>query len=282
MLAALGRLQKARLGRAPNAVANDDMRAVRSGVENADGTRFEYVPVYRSVSKGECIHQGIYRVDCRPHGTKVGQASGAEVNGSPQQEALERATLEHAVRYLSDRKVGTRFMLMVPVHIETLRGPIFQRQISTILRAAQLGAKRRLLIEVLGYRDSDDTIGIRRAIEELRVHAQAVFLTLSPKSVQNLEKVAAGCKKSGIHALGMDVSQLNRRETDIVGALGRISLAGRQCSVATYVSGIASVPVLAKAIASGVNYVCAPALRPPLRSPDDAARATLDDLYSAV
>jgi hypothetical protein len=196
--------------------------------------------------------------------------------------ATERATLEHAIQYLLDHRTSARFMLMASVHVETLRGPNSQMRHSMILRSAQLRAKRRLLIEVVGYGDSDDTIGTRRAIDELRVHSQAVFISLSQKSVGNLEKIAIECKRAGVHAFGIDVSQFNGRNAEIVSAMTRLSSLGEQYSIPTFVDGIASVPILAKAFANGVCYVCAPALRPPLATPDDAERASLEDLYSAV
>jgi hypothetical protein len=151
-----------------------------------------------------------------------------------------------------------------------------------ILRSAQLRAKRHLLIEVVGYCDTDDTIGIRRAIDELRVHSHGVFILLSHKSFGNLEKIATECKRSGVHAFGMDVSHFNGRNAEIVSTITRLSSLGEQYSIPAFVDGIGSVPILAKAIASGVRYVCAPALRPPLQTPDDAERASLEDLYSAV
>jgi hypothetical protein len=171
---------------------------------------------------------------------------------------------------------------MTSVHVETLRGPNSQMRYSMILRSAQLRAKKRLLIEVVGYCDNDDTIGIRRAIDELRVHSHAVFISLSHKSVGNLEKIATDCKRSGVHAFGLDVSQFQGRNAEIVGAITRLSSLGEQYSILTFVDGIGSVPILVKAIANNICYVCAPALRPSLPTPDDAELTTLDDLYSAV
>jgi hypothetical protein len=280
LLIALGRLQRERLERAAKAAA---VSADRFDTENADTTQFEYVPVYRSVGRGEHIHQGIYRVNCRTFRKGLRNDPDRDVPGLSQQESVtfERLNLERAIKYLSDQKMGAHCMLMASVHVETLRGPKSQRRYSVILRAAQLRAKRRLLIEVVGYRDSDDTIGMQRAIEELRAHSHGVFVTLH-KSIRNVEKVAAGCKKSGVHAVGMDLSQFDGMETDVEAALAKLSLIGKQCRIALHASGIASVSVLAKAIAGGVSYVCAPALRPALQTPDDVQLATLDDLYTAI
>jgi hypothetical protein len=283
LLAALGRLRRARLERTAKALADDDISPTRFNLKKAEPMQFEYTPVYRSASRGERIHQGIYRVGCRIQ-KDVKVTADDDLTGHPRQEAMasERATLEHAIQYLLDRRTGARFMLMVSVHVETLRGPNSQMRHSMILRSAQLRAKRRLIMEVVGYCDTDDTIGIRRAIDELRVHSHAVFISLSHKSVRHPEKLAIECKRSGVHAFGLDVSQFNGRNAEIISAITRLSSFGEQYSVPTFVDGIGSVPVLAKAIANGVCYVCAPALRPPLPTPDDAERATLDDLYSAV
>jgi hypothetical protein len=283
LLAALGRLRRARLERTAKALADSDISTARFNFRKTDPGQFEYTPVYRSVSRGERIHQGIYRVRCRiQKDAKV--AADDDLAGNWRQEAMasERATLEHAIEYLLDRRTSARFMLMASVHVETLRGPNSQMRHSMILRSAQLRAKKRLLIEVVGYSDNDDTIGIRRAIDELRVHSHAVFISVSHKSIGNLEKIAVECKRSGVHAFGMDVSQFNGRNTEIVSAITRLSSLGEEYSIPAFVDGIGSVPILAKAIGSGACYVCSPALRPPLQAPDDAECATLDDLYSAV
>jgi hypothetical protein len=283
LLAALGRLRRARFERTTKALADNDISPARFTLKKAEPMQFEYTPVYRSASRGEHIHQGIYRVNCRAQ-KDLKITADDDLTGHPRHESMasERATLEHAIQYLLDRRTSARFMLMTSVHVETLRGPNSQMRHSTILRSAQLRAKRRLLIEVVGYCDSDDTIGVRRAIDELRVHSHAVFISLSQKSVGNLEKIAIECKRSGVHAFGIDVSQFNGRNAEIINAITRLSSLGEQYSVPTFVDGVGSVPVLAKAIANGVRYVCAPALRPPLPTPDDAERATLDDLYLAV
>ncbi len=282
LLIALGRLQRERLERAAKAAANEDLSPDRSDAADTDTAQFEYLPVYRSVARGEQIHQGIYRVNCCAFRKGLKEFSDARVaDGLQRESVVELISLERAIKYLSDRKMAAHCMLMVSVHVETLRGPKSQRRYSVILRAAQLRAKRRLLIEVVGYRDSDDTIGMQRAIEELRAHSHGVFVTLH-KSIRSLEKVAAGCKKSGVHAFGMDLSQFSGQETDIEAALAKLSLIGKQCRIALHASGIANVSVLAKAIASGVSYVCAPTLRPALLAPNDVQLATLDDLYATI
>lgn len=281
LLTALGRLRRARLERAAKALIDDEISPARFNIKKAESMQFEYTPVYRSTSRGEQIHQGIYRVNCRPSLTISGDE---DFTGQPSHEstALERAALEHAIQYLLDRRTNARVMLMTSVHVETLRGPSSQMRYSTILRSAQLGAKRRLLIEVVGYSDSDDTIGIRRAIDELRVHSLAVFISISQKRIGNLEKIAIECKRSGVHAFGLDASQFSGQNAEIISAITRLSSLGKQYSVPTFVDGVESVPVLTKAIANGVSYLCAPALRPPLPTPDGVERATLDDLFFAI
>jgi len=283
LLAALGRLRRARLERTAKAFTENDMSPARSNIKKAEPMQFEYTPVYRSASRGEHIRQGIYRVNCRVQ-KDLKTTGDDDLTGHPRHDSMasERAILEHAIQYLLDHKTSARFMLMTSVHVETLRGPNSQMRYSMILRSAQLRAKKRLLIEVVGYRDSDDTIGIRRAIDELRVHSHAVFISLSNNSFGNLEKIAIESKRSGVHAFGMNISQFNGRNAESIDAITRLSSLGEQYSVPTFVNGIGSVPVLAKAIANGVCYVCAPALRPPLPTPDDAQCATLDDLYLAI
>src|ERR1700743_2211361 len=122
-------------------------------------------------------------------------------------------------------------MLMVAVHINTLRGPHSQRRLSVVLRAAQLRAKRRLLMEVVDYGEDDNTIAIRRAIEELRVHSHAVFVRFSPKAISSLEKMASECKQLSVHAIGIDVSQTHGGASESVRVLDRACAVAEQCSV---------------------------------------------------
>lgn len=279
LLAALAELQRARLDRMKT--AEEGISAPRLGRNSVMTGLFEYVPVYRSTSRGEHIHQGIYRACYRVEKNLGGLADGDTVSHIEAM-ALERLNLEHAIDYLLDFKVSARCILLVSVHVETLRSPNSQRQYSTILRSAQLRAKRRLLIEIVDYRDTDDTIGIRRAIEEIRVHSHAVFVTISGKSISNLEKIVIECRKQGVHAIGINVSQFRGRKVEVFDTLARVSSVGEEHSIPIYIDGIASIPILAKAIACGASYVCAPTLRPPLHAPDDVERATLDDLYSMV
>jgi len=281
LLIELGRLRRSRLARA-NAFA-DDERAPQLERRETDFRQFEYVPVYRSVSRGERIHQGIYRVICRSgDGSNTSTEGESACLGGSEAIETERATLEHAIQYLLDRRMNCRCMLMVSVHGDTLRKPISQRRYSSVLRSAQLRAKRRLLIEIIDYSDADNTIGMRRAVEELRVHSNAVFVKLSPKALGNVEKLVAECKRLGVHAFGVDASQFHGRELDSVSMLVRTSSLAERHSIQLYIDGIGSVSVLAKAIARGASYVCAPTLRPAQATPGDADLATLDDLYSAI
>lgn len=270
LLAALSKLQQARHDRAA-AGEQSGSRQARSGDQ-----RFEYVPIYRSIHKGDRIVQGIYRV-----GIPGWPQNGPSLVPRDEAMKMERLTLEHAIRYLLDHESGAEFMLLVSVDAETLRGPHSQRQYSTILRSAELRARPHLLIEVTGYRDSDDTIGMRRAIDELRVHSQAVFLTLSNKN-SDPDKAAAECKRLGIHALGVNVSQFRGRKEQLLHAVTRIAGLGERYAIPIFIDGISSVPVLAKAIALGAGYVCAPTLRPPVRTPSSVDTATLDDIYTKV
>jgi hypothetical protein len=279
-LEALRKLQRARFERATLALEADNV-VLGGRRKSHESSQFAYIPIYRSVSQGERIHQGLYRVNYS--GSEAGIVAEDDDGKTYhlRQAALERAILEHSIQYLLDRKASSGFALIVPVNVETLRGPSTQRQFSTVLRSAQLRVKRRLLVEVIGYSQADHTIAIRRAIDELRLHSQAIFITLSHKNVSDLERNAIECKKLGAHAIGLHVSQLGRYE-NMQSIVTQLASAGSQHSILTYIDGIDSVPVLAKVIASGISYVCAPALRPALQAPDDAQRATFDDLFSAI
>jgi hypothetical protein len=281
LLAALGRLRRTRQKRLANLFENDTAPD-RFNVRKADPKQFEYTPVFRSASRGEHLHQGIYRVTFREQAEPTNEDDALARHPRYEEIRSELAALEHAIAYLLDRKTSTLFMLMTSVDVETLRAPGLRMRYSKILRSAQLRAKRRLLIEVSGYCYSDDTIGLRRAIDELRLHCHAVFISFTYRGVGTIRKIAVECKKARIHALGLDVTQLNGRNAEIVGAITRLSALGEEHSIPTFVDGIRSISVLTKALAQGVCYVSAPTLRPALPTPDDAKVVTLNDLYVMI
>lgn len=282
-LAGLGR---ARTKRTIQVIASEGPSLPRPDTFDAATEEFEYVPVYRSASQGEHICQGVYRISRRmgrQTGTP-GRNDGKVGDQHTAATAVERLLLERAVQHCTDHTSTPRFMLMVPVHVDTLHAPILQRQYAAILRATEPRAKRRLVIEISGYREHDNTISIRNAIEELHAHSYAVFITLNAtrRNINRLSVAAAGCKKLGAHAFGIDVTEFDESEAELLELLTRMAAAGTEWSIPTFVSGIASLAVLTKAIAVGISYVCAPALIPPRPVPGDVERTTLDDLYASI
>jgi len=282
LISAIDRLRRERLARATKFLADEDALSSRFDTRTIEDRTFQYVPIYRSVDRGERIHQGIYRVICREG--HLGLSIPDNLSDLQRQKAAdtERATLEHAIRYLLDPRTSTQCMLMVAVPIEALRSPHSQRRFSVVLRSAHLRAKRRLLIEVVNYGEDDDTIATRRAIEELRVHSHAVFVRFSHKTLSSFQKMAAECKRLGAHAIGIDVSPFRGRDAVAMRVMERAFSFAKQSSMPVYIDGIESIAVLGRAVARGANYFCAPTLRPPQHAPQDAELATLDDLYSTV
>ena len=278
VLESLRELQRDRLARAISRLAGDDLSAQK---ERRPLSQFGYLPIYRSVSQGERIHAGLYRMAHFPGRAAPVEGERAAIALHRRKAIMERLLLEHAIRRLLDRKTSGGFMLLAPVGVETLHSPRAQRQYSTVLRSAELQAKRRLLIEVNGYSSAENTLGMRRAIQEVRLHCRAIFITLCPGGCRDLERTSSECKGFGAHAIGVDASQLGGEE-EALGLISQLASTGAQNSLLTYVGGIESVSVLAKAIAWGISYVCAPGLRPALPAPKDAERATIDDLYCRI
>lgn len=277
-LAALTGLRKARRARNAPEVTDTGHRLAAEGGEEET---FYYVPVYRSVAQGEQVFKGIYRV--KPIKTARPAESGAIAGESePQGSApAERLVLQHALDYWADKSMAKRFMLMVPVHVETLRRPNSLRQYSTLLRAASLAAKRRLVIEITGYQEGDNSIGTRRGVEELRAHCHALFVSLSDDFAK-LPALALECKKLGVRAVGLDVTNFALSRGDSLGALQLLGTVGERLAMPTFVDGIAGLPVLARAIALGITYFCAPGLIPGRPEPEEVERISLNDLFTAI
>jgi GGDEF domain-containing protein len=283
LLSTLHRLRRERLARATKALADEDSSSRRLDAKVTEGRTFEYLPVYRSVCRGERIHQGIYRVNCCDE-TEIELSVRDDWADLKRQRTgdRERATLEHAIQYVLDRRTSTQCMLMVAVPIETLRSPHSQRRFSVVLRSAHLRAKRRLLMEVVDYGEDDNTIATRRAIEELRVHSLAVFVRFSHKALSSFQKMAEECRQLGVHAIGIDVSPFHGRDAVAMRIMDRAFSFAERCSMPVYINGIDNIPIFTHAVARGASYLCAPALRPAQPAPQDADLATLDDLYSVV
>jgi hypothetical protein len=271
----LRNLQRARLAKAMAGLAEDDL----SRGKRLSAAQFGYIPIYRLISKGERIHQGLYRISCAR--LEEGADDDDAATRDRRRAALERMILQHAIQYLLDRKSSQGCMLLAPVSVETLRSPSTQRQYSTVLRSAQLRAKKRLLIGVVGYSQADNTLGMRRAIDELRLHSRAIFITVTSRGRADIENIVLACKVLGAHAVGIDTAQVSR-SANTLAVVSDLASIGLQHSILTYVDGIRRLPVLAKAVASGISYVGAPGLRPALPAPEDVERANFDDLYLPV
>jgi hypothetical protein len=135
------------------------------------------------------------------------------------------------------------------------------------------------VIDVVGYRESDNTIAVRRGIDELRAHSHAVFVTISRDSIGKLYEIAAESKKSGVHAIGLDMAQFEGTEMD---AIRKLAAVAERLALPAIVKNIPSVPILAKSVAIGITYLHAPSLHAPFANPKPAGRITFDHLYSAV
>ncbi|HWF65089.1 MAG TPA: response regulator [Rhizomicrobium sp.] len=247
---ALAKLRKARAERAAPrgpGTASAGSRSYAAPQEN-----FQYLPVLRSVSHGDQIYQGIFRV--------ISQAFEGESNA-----ASDLLVLEHALKFLASNKHPAHFPLMVPVHAETLRSPVLYRKYSTLVRAAAHVAKRLIVLEIVAGEDAADSIAMRRAIEELKANFLAIFVVFNYQRAGALENAAAELKKAGVHALGVEFSQAP--ESSAPGVLKKISAACRQNGLASYATEIRNFTIFAEAISAGIGYASAPVVRPAVAAP---------------
>jgi hypothetical protein len=265
ILQTLANLRWARAERAAMAASGQSAAPQMPARPSPSGT-FGYLPVYRSTSTGDQVYQGIFRIG--PRGADGDQ-------GSP-----DLPLLEEALRLLGNPWFEKRAMLMVPVRVGTLSSPFEQRRYSTLVRAAEANIKRKIVVEVCGYPDMENSIFMRRTLDELRTHFLAVFVVLPHRYAAKLRQAAKECKKAGIHALGVDVAGLEPDRS--IELLNHIGSTCAEFALHSYVSGIDEVGVLAKALATKIDYVCAPGLVPALPSPGDVCRASFEKLYSLV
>jgi CheY-like chemotaxis protein len=248
---ALAKLRKARAERA--ALGGPDGPSVQPRAHAAPQGNFQYLPVLRSVSHGDQIYQGIFRV--------TNQAPGREENSA----SSDILVLEHALKFLASNKHPAHFPLMVPVHAETLRSPVLYRKYSTLVRAAAHVAKRLIVLEIVAGEDAADSIAMRRAIEELKANFLAIFVVFNYQRAGPLENAAAELKKAGVHALGAEFSQAP--ESSAPGVLKKISAACRQNGLASYATEIRNFTIFAEAISAGIGYTSAPVVRPAVAAP---------------
>lgn len=243
----------------------------------AEAPKIEYVPVFRCLGQGSQIYQGINRVVVQ----SIPRLFAASPDGTPPEEQsqssqAEQIQLEHALRCILE--ADSRFLLMIGVHVSMLYSPYRFKRYCNTLRAAQIQARRKLIIDVIGYGETDKTIAVRRAIDVLRMQTRAVFVSTFPQNVMQLRKIAAECRALGIHALGLDVSQSTASDFELMSEIRNLAQLRHDYGIATHLSGIASPGVLADAISGGINYICTPALRPPQPAPLGVGRTTLAEI----
>jgi hypothetical protein len=287
VLEALAQLRVARTSRA-GASKNHAPWPPQPAAKKAQPIALEHLPVYRLVARGERVYRGIYRVNILGSPLKaIGHPGDGLLEGKHADDRFwetaeqERSLLQLSIKCCGEDASGD-FMLITPVHVGTLHRPNLQRRYSTILRAGQPRTKRRLIIEIVGYRESDNTIAMRRAIEELRTHSHAVFVTQLQGEVDNPRVAVEDCKRLGANVVGLDVSRCEESEAKIVGAIRQFGLIAQECGVPAYIGGIRTAVVLAKTVASNVSYISAPSLIPPGIRPENFGQTTLEGLIWAV
>ena len=289
VLEVLEKLKSERAERVLNLAAEDDLCSSQPDERERDPKEFEYVPVYRSVSQGEKIYKGIYRIAFRDKTLQTDDRRRSHLTAQKytdrqhqQWAARERVLLQQAIKYCWDQAATADFVLLVPVHVATLDRPYLQRRYATIVRGIPAHCRRRLIIEIVGYRETDDTIALRRAIDEIRLHAQGIFVTQFYGEVVNANLALEACKRLGAHAVGMDFSNCQETEARMVAALSQFAQCARTHGIAAYVDGIATPAVVLKALAAGTSYFCAPALVASEATPSNFGRTTLKELFWEV
>lgn len=265
LLEALAKLRKARAERAAGKNPSGLLARPHSSV-NPEGT-FQYLPVLRSVSRGDQIYQGMFRIVFQPIVREENSAG------------LDIRILDHALRFWETEKPLSHFLLMVRVHAETLRNPILYQQYSSLVRTATLQAKRFIVLEVVAGDDAAESIAMRRAIQELRAHFLSVFVVLTYQRAYMIEHAITEFKKAGIHALGVEFSQAP--DSSAPSVLRRISSTCHQNALSGYASDICNFTVFAEAISAGIGYTSAPVVRPALGMPV-VGRTNFESLYSVA
>lgn len=258
---ALAKLRKARAERA--ALRDPGTLSAGTRSDAASHKTFQYLPVLRSVSHGDQIYQGLFRV--------TNQALEKENNTSS-----DIVAFEHALKFRASGKHPAHFPLMVPVHAETLRSPVLYRKYSTVVRASAHLAKRLVVLEIIAGEDAADSIAMRRAIEELKPHFLSIFVVFSYQRAGAIENVAGELKKAGVHALGAEFSQAP--VSSAPGVLKKISSACHQYGLSSYATDIRNFTIFAEAISAGIGYASAPVVRPALTAPI-IERTNFNSLY---
>lgn len=269
MLIALAQLRRQRAEReAENATKLTSAHRSSSIYNRAD---FAYTPVYRCCDDESKHLERIYQVLSR-------NASPEHAPSDDERAESDLQLLDHAIELFSRRDTQTEFILMVCVHAGTLRRPIWQRRYSTCLRAAPRQIQRQIMAEVVDYHDNENSIAVRRAIEELRAHFLAVFAVLPYPFRGDLHQTAGECRKIGLRGLGVDISRFSGTQDAGERIFGQLASACGQFSLASYVKGIESKAVIAQVQRHGVEYVTAPRLVPLLCAPSE--HRNIDQLWA--
>ncbi len=193
---------------------------------------------------------------------------------------LDRMTLARAAetaRVLA--RSGTRALLCIPVHLETL---------STQERKnAYFHLCEDLLPGAEGYAPLFELVGLPEGIPEARLaEAAAPVRRFARQLLARTGLTPHGplgrFREAGFHAVGADVYRSQHDEATLFRETERFAEAASRAGIRTYLHGIRSLSLYSQAIAAGFDYVDGHALTSVLPNPESAQRFQLDDPYRAL
>lgn len=244
-----------------------------------EGLGFSYRPMW------DVKRNALSTYICIPHidrGPALMPWSGYEIAGGTEDprpiEEIDLACLDRVQADLEALEQRNRKLLIgCPVHYETLRSS--RRRLHYLERCGRLKETLRafLILEVCG---------IPEDVPQLRV--MELVAPLSPYSRARTVRVPIGRTKFEsfqdvqVHALGVDLSETGRSESEIFMLYNRFVDAAGRAKLRTFVHGLRSLSLASAAVCAGFDYVDGDAVRSATDAPESVYRFRSVDLFRAL
>jgi hypothetical protein len=188
---------------------------------------------------------------------------------------LDQFTLKRSVAELKKLIAdGGRSLFAVPVHFETLANPQRSVEYGRLCAEQSEAIQKRFVFEVVGLPGKVPQARLVQIVTPLLPVARAVIGRFPSDNFEFLEY-----RSSGLHAVGIDVYQTNKRERTLMTEMDRFVEMARKSRIKTYVSGVRSLSLLTAAISAGFDYISGHALGAALARAADVKTFQMDESY---
>jgi hypothetical protein len=237
-----------------------------------DELSFAYRPIW------DCAFDMIMTYLCQPVPRgDVAPSPGAgfcTLAGSDEDRArLDCAVLSHCVKRIEkSRQDRSRVLLAVPLHFSTLARPRLWGHFNKIYHSITPDMLRHLVFAIFSLDDAPNS----RLVQELPKLSGVRHVFCALERGHPVGQRFAG---TVVHAIGMEMPELTKRETEMTGYAKSMAFDIRAQSFETFLLGVQTTSAVLAAMAAGIRYLEGPAIHPVIADPRCAVPHGLEDIY---